>query len=140
MRIDLIATPDLAIHASSPENGYSFRMGAAEKVGGDGQGMRPMETLLAALGGCAVVDTVLILKKSRVDFEEVRIQMVGARAEGTPSPFTEIKAVFTVMGKDVPLEKAEKAVKLSVEKYCSVASSLNPGIRILHEVQILTTE
>ncbi len=139
MRIDLVAKPDLAITASSPGNGYTFRMGAAEKVGGDGQGFRPMETLLAALGGCAVIDTVLILKKSRVDFEEVRIRMEGERAEGTPSPFTEIRSVFTVVGRDVPREKAEKAVKLSVEKYCSVAASLDPGIRVRHEVELVPT-
>ena len=135
MKIKLTGTPDFRFRAES-DNGYAFDIGASKSIGGDESGVRPMQALLAGLGGCAGIDVVNILKKSRVDFTSVDIDVDGDRKEdrpgvaATPAPYTAIRIKFTVHGKDIDRAKAEKAVALSLEKYCSVAASLDPGISV----------
>jgi putative redox protein len=58
------------------------------------------------------------------------------RKEGVPSPFESIHLVFE-LSKSVDLDKAERAVKLAKEKYCSVSASLNDQIRITHELKFI---
>lgn len=116
------------------ESGISIKMDAAEKIGGKNKGMRPMEVLAGSLAGCMSVDILLILKKQRqeVTFYEVAIDAI--RKDVVPSAFETIHLVF-FFNKEVDLEKAAAAVKLSHEKYCSVSASLNPQITIQTEVR-----
>jgi putative redox protein len=131
MKIELRGTPDFHFEAKNPENGYTFSIGASKSIGGDESGFRPMQILLTALGSCSGIDVVNILKKSRVEFDAIEIEVDGDRKQGaTPSPFTHIRAVFRVRGKNVDKAKVEKAVSLSIEKYCSVVASLDPAIKI----------
>ncbi len=131
MKISLHGTPDFRFEAKSPDNGYSFRIGASKSIGGDESGFRPMQLVLAAAASCAGIDVINILKKSRVDFDAVDVDVEGDRKQGgVPTPFTAIRLVFRVTGRSVDKAKAEKAVSLSVEKYCSVISSLDPAIKV----------
>src|SRR4051794_3763510 len=124
MLVKLSATPDFRFVASN-DTGYKFDIGASKSIGGDESGFRPMQLVLAALGSCAGIDTINILKKSRVDFTKVDVEIAGQRREATtPAPFTHVHMKFMIHGKDVDLSKSEKAVSLSIEKYCSVAASL----------------
>jgi putative redox protein len=54
-----------------------------------------------------------------------------------PSPFTRVKLTFKVTGRNVERSKAEKAVSLSVEKYCSAIASLDPAIQVETAVEIV---
>jgi putative redox protein len=137
MNITLHGTPDFRFEAKSPDNGYSFSIGASKAIGGDESGFRPMQVMLASLGGCSGIDVINILKKLRVDFDTVDISIDGDREAGKePSPFTRIKLTFTVTGRGVEPAKVEKAVKLSVEKYCSAIASLNPAIVVETGIEI----
>jgi putative redox protein len=137
MQVSVTASPDMKFSAVS-ENGAICPIGASEAVGGDGSGFRPMQLLLGAMASCAVIDTVLILKKMKIEFSRIDITVNGERSEGTPSPFKSIDLRFKVIGADLSnLSKAEKAVALSVEKYCSVAASLDPKIVVKHHTEIL---
>ena len=137
MKIELTGSPDFKFKAKG-DNGYVFDIGASKSIGGDESGFRPMELVLAAVGSCAGIDVVNILKKSRVEFTSVGIEVNGDRKEGaTPSPFTQVHVKFLINGaKDSDLPKAEKAVSMGVEKYCSVAASLDPDIKLTHSTQI----
>lgn len=93
----------------------------------------PMQHLLAASGACALLDVEVILRKKRLTFTNLRVECVGERPDGvTPKPFTDIKLVFRVDG-DVPPKAFEDAVRLSVEKYCSVGATLQAGAPVRHE-------
>jgi putative redox protein len=129
MRIELTATPDFRFKAKAG-NGYAFDIGASKSIGGDESGFRPMELVLAAVASCSGIDAINILKKSRVEFTGMDIAVEGARKDGIPSPFTDIKVIFRVHGPNVDRAKAEKAVNLSLEKYCSVSASLDPDIKV----------
>ncbi len=134
MKISLHGTPDFRFEARSPDNGYAFSIGASKSIGGDESGFRPMQVMLASLGGCAGIDVINILKKQRVDFDTVDVGVEGDREAGKePSPFTRVKLTFTVTGRGVAQAKVEKAVTLSVEKYCSALASLDPAIVVQTE-------
>jgi putative redox protein len=95
--------------------------------GGNGQGLRPMQTVLAALSGCSAVDVVSILKKQRQELTDLKIQVDGEREPGKePSLWQTVDLVFELQGTVEP-EKAKRAVQLSIDKYCSVAETLRRG-------------
>ena len=131
MKITIHGTPDFRFEAKNPDNGYAFSIGASKSIGGDESGFRPMQIVLAALGSCAGIDIVNILKKSRQDFDALDIEIEGEREPGAvPAPFKSIKARYIVRGRNLDKAKVDRAVQLGVEKYCSVGASLNPSIRV----------
>ena len=96
-------------------------------------GASPVEHLLASIGACALVDVGMILAKQRLAFEDLRVECIGERRdEPFPRVFVDVKLVFRVAG-DVPSDKFEKAVKLSLEKYCSVAGTLRESAPVAFE-------
>jgi putative redox protein len=138
MKISLHGTPDFRFEAKNPDNGYVFSIGASKGIGGDESGFRPMQVMLASLGGCSGIDVINILKKLRVDFDAVDVSVEGDREAGKePSPFRRVKLTFTVTGRGVERAKAEKAVSLSVEKYCSAIASLDKDVVVETAVEIV---
>jgi putative redox protein len=92
--------------------------------GGTAKGMRPMQTVLAALIGCSSVDIVSILKKQKQQVTSLKIEVDGNRQAGKePSLWENVQLHFFVEG-DVEPGKAYRAAELSVNKYCSVAETL----------------
>lgn len=99
-------------------------------------GGSPMEHLLAAFAACALMDVDLILRKKRLTFSNLRCECVGARPDtGDVKPFTGIRFVFRVDG-DVPKKAFDDAVRLSVEKYCSVGATLKAPPSVAYEAQV----
>jgi putative redox protein len=96
-----------------------------------------MEGLLLAAAGCAGADIVVILKKMKVALETVSIDLVGERRPEHPKRYTSLKYVFRLAGEGLERSKAERAVRLSLNKYCSVVHSLNPDISVDHEIELL---
>lgn len=88
----------------------------------------PMELLLSGLAGCSAVDAVLMMKKKRKKIEDFQIEAEGIRNEGIPAFYKNIHLKFILTSPDASQEEFEKVVKLAVEKYCSVASSLKSEI------------
>lgn len=130
MKISLTGTPDFKFKAKS-QNGYAFDIGASKSIGGDESGFRPMELLLAGVASCAGIDIVNILKKSRVEFTGMDVEVEGDRKpDAMPSPFTNIEITYRIHGPGVDRSKAERAVSLALEKYCSVSASLDPAIKV----------
>ena len=123
---------------ASNENGNTISIDASPDIGGNNKGMRPMQLLLAALGGCAAIDVILILKKQKQEIESFDIEVDGERIknEGEEvSLYRTIDVHFILKGK-IDLLKAERAVKLSMEKYCSVTKTLEPTAKINHRVTV----
>jgi len=104
---------------------------ASEKTAGT-----PMELVLIALCGCTAADVVGILRKKRELFTSLEVSANGARAEGYPAVYTEIKLKYRVGGK-VSRKAMEDAVKLSKEKYCSVSAMLEKTAKISFEIEHL---
>ncbi len=122
------------------EDGNELAIDGSPAIGGTGGGFRPMELVLASAASCSVMDLISILKKQRQDLVHIEIDVDGERpAEGDVKPFTSIHLHYRIYG-DVKEGRAEKAVALSVEKYCSVVSMLQNSVKISHSFTILPAD
>ena len=99
----------------------------------------PVDTLLVCLGSCSAIDVVEILEKRRTPASSLRVHLSFSRAAEPPRRLTEVRAVFTVATAS-DRTHVERAVALSFEKYCSVASSLAPDTRLTWEVAVLPVD
>jgi putative redox protein len=119
------------------EQGNSVHIDASPDIGGENNGMRPMQLLLAAMGGCSSIDIINILKKQRQDLKDIKITVTGEREkDAVPSLYTEVHAHVKLFG-NLDRDKAEKAVALSVEKYCSVAKTLEKTAKVTYSFEII---
>jgi putative redox protein len=97
----------------------------------------PMLALLIAAGGCTGADIVSILQKMRIDLQEFRVELAGIRRDEMPRRYTGIHFRFRAKGVGLDDAKLQRAVELSLDKYCSVVHSLAPDIRISYDIQLL---
>lgn len=94
----------------------------------------PMELVLIALCSCTAVDVVNILTKKREPFTGVEVRAEAERADEAPKVFTQIKLVYRISG-NVSKKAAEDAVRLSEEKYCSVAGMVSKTAKITYNIE-----
>ena len=114
----------------------SAQVDGSPEIGGVNGGLRPMEMLLGALATCSAFEVVTILRKQRQDLQDLRLEVQGHRpSEGDVKPFTAIDIHFLIAGK-VEEKRAQRAVALALEKYCSVSRSLHPDIEISSQISI----
>ena len=123
---------------TTDEAGKQMVMDIPTDQGGHGAGVRPMQALLSALGGCSGVDVVMILKKQKETIEQFEMVISGERAVGKePALWETVNIVFKLKG-SMSQEKAEKACALSIDKYCSVAATLRAAGAVINwSVEIL---
>lgn len=96
----------------------------------------PVELLLLASATCTSADVVSILEKMRVGLRSLEVAMTGTRREEHPRRFTAIHFQFSVSGAGADETKVRRAVDLSLEKYCSVMTSLAPDIQVSYDITI----
>ena len=109
------------------ESGPVVKMDSSPQSGGLEYGVRPMQILLMGLAGCSAIDVIAILKKQRQEVKDYKMVVNGDREAGVePSLWKDITIEFHLYG-DIDPDKAAKAVDLSVNKYCSVAATLEKG-------------
>jgi putative redox protein len=120
--------------------GHTMKIDIPVDQGGHGDGLRPMQTVLAALCGCSAVDVISILKKQRQPLTDLIIKVDGERQKGVePALWEKVHLLFQITG-DVEPGKASRAVQLSIDKYCSVAETLRrAGATITWEVMVNET-
>jgi putative redox protein len=97
----------------------------------------PTELLLSALSGCGAVDIVVILKKRKKTIQDFVIETTGVRRDDAPRKFTEIHCKYSITSPDVTEEELRKIAALSLEKYCSVAATLN--CKVTYGVEVIKT-
>ena len=95
----------------------------------------PMEMVLIGLCACTATDVVSILRKKREPFTGVHVRAEAERAAEAPTVYKSIKLIYTISGR-VTRKAAEDAVRLSEEKYCSVAAMLKSTARITAELHL----
>jgi putative redox protein len=113
--------------------------GQSMQFSGNKEAVSPMESVLMAAAACSSIDVELILKKMRQEFISVLVEVEGTRADAVPAVFTKIHMHFIVNG-DIKLEKAQKAVDMSLEQYCSVSIMLAKAAEITHSVEVRVPE
>jgi len=124
MTIELERLNDAFHMKAVNDGGVEIHLDSSPDHGGENLGFRPMQLLLAGIGGCSAIDIIDILKKQRQDLKGLKIKVDGEREKDkVPSLFTDIHIHYIFEG-NVDKTKAQKAIDLSLEKYCSVAKTL----------------
>jgi putative redox protein len=104
---------------------------------GEKRYMSPMQLVLVAAAGCTAIDVLETLRKMRQEVEGIEVEAIGRRAESPPKTYEDVKIIYRVVGRGLDREKVERAVRLSLEKYCSVGITLKrAGARIDYEIEI----
>jgi putative redox protein len=116
--------------------GHTLRMDWSKAVGGDGDGYRPAELPLWGLAGCAGSDVIMILKKMKEDVEDLEVIVRANKRGGSPAGFESVEVEYIVTGKNLSIEKVEKAVALSEEKYCTVSGALRDPTPLNHKITL----
>ncbi len=120
------------------EEGGSIRMDGTTSIGGLDGGLSPLQLLLAGVGGCSAIDIMGILEKQKQDLKALHIEVDGDKQKsesGTYSVFKTIHLHFTFTG-DLDPKKVERAIDLSLNKYCSVSKAMEKGSEITSSYDI----
>ena len=129
---------DGAMFVGESGSGHTVVMDGPEDLGGRNMGPRPMEMLLIGTGGCSVYDVMSMLKKSRQQVVDCRVDMQAERADAVPAVFTSINMHFVVTGVGLKENHVKRAVELSAEKYCPASIMLGAaGVEITHSFELV---
>ena len=133
-KVNITWTEDMAFEATV--NNHKIIIDADEAVGGKDRGPRPKPLTLVSLGGCTGMDVISILTKMRVKPDYFNVKVEGELTEEHPKYYHTIRINYIFKGKDLPMEKLEKAVTLSQDRYCGVTTMLNKAAKIEHKIII----
>jgi putative redox protein len=117
-------------------NGHHITLDSSPDFGGKNRGPSPKPLLLASLAGCTGIDVVAILKKMRVPLDGLRINVSAHLTEEDPKIYDRIKVIYTFKGDNLPMDKLERAVQLSEDRYCGVSAMLKKAGLIEYEIVI----
>ncbi len=119
------------------EEGGNIRIDGKTNIGGLEGGMSPMQLLLAGIGGCSAIDVISILEKQKQKLESLTVEVDGdkQKLDVGYSEFKTIHMHFILSG-DLDEKKVQRALDLSITKYCSVSKALEKGSEISYDFVI----
>jgi putative redox protein len=136
MKINIHRLNDAYLFEAKNEANVTMQMDANPEIGGGDAAFRPVQALVASLGGCSGIDVIMILKKQKQQIDDFDIEIEAERErDKTPSLVTGIHLKFKLKGK-IDVDKLEKAIELSIGKYCTVAKMLEKTAKITYSYQI----
>ena len=118
-------------------DGHKLIIDATQESGGSDLGPRPKKLMLTALAGCTGVDVIMILKKMKVEPEAFNVIVEADVTDEHPKHYSKMKVIYQFKGKNLPMEKLEKAVKLSEEKYCGVTAVYKKAMEMETEIRVV---
>ena len=133
-------------HATWEGQGVAFTV-----VGGSGYTVRTdnpsgvnvgsaMELVAMASASCTASDVISILQKKQQQVTGFEVQVQAPRADEHPKVFTEINLEYVVTGRNIDPKAVERAIELSLTKYCSVNQMLEKAVKINHTYRIIEVE
>ncbi len=136
MKIEIERVNDKVHLEAKNEQGVVVHMDGSPEIGGEDLGTRPMQLVLMALGGCTSMDVLSMLKKMREDVKSYKVTVDAERATEHPMVFTKAHIHYVLQG-NLKKENVERAIQLSMDKYCSVTHILNKTATITHSFEII---
>ncbi len=129
MKVNLKRVNNAFHYEAVTEDKIKVDIDANPAIGGEGKGTRPMELLLIGVAGCASIDLGLIFKKQKQELTDYEVEVTAVRNENVAKNFKSINLHFNLFG-NLENSKVERAIDLTLTKYCSVALSLDKEIEI----------
>lgn len=110
---------DMKFESTNP-SGHNLFIDAGEDNGGKGEGYRPKALMLSALAGCSGLDVASLIKKMKLKVDDFKIDIDANLTEEHPKYYDKLTMDFHFYGNELSEKKLQKAVDLSIEKYCGV--------------------
>jgi putative redox protein len=123
--------------AGKTDSGHWVMMDGPENFGGSDAAIRPKELLLLSLGGCTGSDVASILSKKRVKLNSFELNLTADTTEEHPQVFTKIHIEYVFTGNDLKETDLERAIELSLTKYCGVTAMLQKAVEITHSFKVV---
>jgi len=117
-------------------HGHHVVMDSAPEFGGKNRGPRPKALMLTSLCGCTGMDVISVLKKMRVSPDQFTVTARAEISEEHPKVYTSIHLTYEFKGEDLPMDKLQKAVDLSQERYCGVSAMLRKACTLTYEINV----
>jgi putative redox protein len=117
--------------------GHELTMDASPAVGGSNSAARPMEMLLAGLGGCTGMDVISILSKMRQEVTSYQVHVSGDQAREHPRVFTRIDVEHVVHGRGLNVDMVKRAIELSATRYCPAQAMLGAVAQIQERYRVI---
>jgi len=111
---------------------------SAEEFGGKGVGMRPKALMLTSLAGCSALDIVSLLEKMRAQVKDFKIEVTGELTDEHPKYYHKVHVIYKFYDSEFKKDKIEKAINLSVERYCGVMEMFRKFSEVTTEIQYIT--
>ncbi len=133
MKLQLNLSENPFVFKLNNESGAICTIDSSQDIGGKNKGLTPMQLLAGALASCISIDTLMILKKQKIEPKKYTVHIDAFKKNSVPSPFEKIHLLFSIDA-GIDLIKVNRAIKLSIDKYCSVKASLNQEIKISYDL------
>lgn len=117
--------------------GGNLMIDASESEGGKGDGYRPKSLMLSALAGCSGLDLVPLLTKMRAEVDNIEIDITAEMTDEHPKYYHKVHVIYSFYGTDFKKNKIEKAVDLSVNKYCGVMEMFRRFASVTTDIQYI---
>lgn len=110
---------NMKLESDNP-SGMNLFMDAGPESGGNGDGYRPKALMLSSLAGCSGIDVASLIKKMKLDVDDFKIEIEAELTEEHPKFYHKVEVEYHFFGKNLNEKKLQRAVDLSVDKYCGV--------------------
>ena len=135
-KIEVAWKGQMLFESVAPEG--NVMIDADEKVGGQGKGLRPKAMMLTALAGCTAMDIASLLKKMRAEVSDFKIEVEANLIEEHPKVYDKVNVIYRFYNSDFKKDKIEKAVNLSVERYCGVMEMFRKFSAVSTKIEYIT--
>lgn len=129
---------DMVLKTDNP-SGKTILIDTEEDFGGTNSGVRPKALMLSALGGCTGLDVLSLMKKMKVEFDNFKVVVSGEMTDEHPKYYKKVTVDYHFYGANVNKSKVDKAVNLSVERYCGVFEMFRHFAEVNHNIHIHTS-
>jgi putative redox protein len=115
--------------------GGKFILDASPDFEGNAKGITPKYLMLVSLAGCTSMDVTSLLEKMRAQVVDFKVEVEGSLTEEHPKYYDKVKMVYRFKGEDLQKDKIEKAVKLSIDRYCGVFEMFRQFADVSYEIK-----
>ena len=133
MKVTFKSTGTLDQFVGSNEEGNTIN------ISSDGSAATPMQVLLMAAAGCSSMDVVHVMRKMKQKVTNLKVQVEGTKKDEIPKIFTKIHLHYILTGEDIDEQKVQRAIDLSIGKYCSVSKMLEKAAEITTSFEIIAS-
>ena len=126
---------DMVFESDNP-SGKNLFIDSGEEFGGTNSGLRPKALMLSALAGCSGLDVVSLLNKMKVEVDDFKIVTSAELTDEHPKYYNKVKVDYHFYGKDMNEKKINKAVNLSIDRYCGVFEMFRQFAKMETEIHL----